>query len=89
MLDEGGVVLVRGRGEEPSPIVFGHAIYERLVCDGQVTLWAATVRAPTENASDSPQARIELADATLQALLGSSAEIERDDLGSYHLVGSA
>src|SRR5262249_38351080 len=43
MLDEGGVVLLQGGGETPFRIVFGHAIYERLVCDGRVTLWAAAI----------------------------------------------
>jgi hypothetical protein len=85
MLDEGGVVLLHRGEDTPSPIVFGHGIYERLVCDGRVTLWAAAVRVPTDEVPDTHRARTELADATLQALLSSSTEMKREDMGSHRL----
>jgi hypothetical protein len=86
MLDEGGVVLLQRGGETPSPIVFGHAIYERLVCDGRLTLWAAAVRVPVDDVPEAPQARAQLADGALEALFSSNGEIARGDLGSCHLV---
>lgn len=82
MLDEGGVVLV---GE--SPIVFGHAIYERLVCDGAVNLWAAVVRANVATAPEDPRACVDTADATLAALFALRVNIRRADLGSFRLEG--
>jgi hypothetical protein len=88
MLDEGGVVLLQGGGETPSPIVFGHAIYERLVCDGRVTLWAAAVSVPTEDVPHAQRERIQLADGALHALFSASAGIEREEMGSYHLVAA-
>jgi hypothetical protein len=88
MLDEGGVVLPRQGVDTPSPIVFGHAIYERLVCDGRVTLWAAAIRAPIDGATDAPDGCIPLADAALHALLSSNTEMKREDMGSYRLVSS-
>ena len=89
MLDEGGVVIVDQGGDAPSAIVFGHAIYERLVCDGRVSLWAAAVRVLTDDAPSAPEARVELADATLHALLSSSTEMKREDMGSYRLLSSS
>jgi hypothetical protein len=88
MLDEGGVVLFQ-RGGAPSPIVFGHAIYERLVCDGRVTLWAAAVRVPTDDAPDASHGCIAVADATLHALFSSSTDMKREDMGSYPLISSS
>jgi hypothetical protein len=83
--DEGGVVLLHRGEEASSPIVFGHAIYERLVCDGGVRLWAAAVRAPIDEVPDEHGARIQLADATLQALLSSCTEMRREAMASYRL----
>lgn len=40
MLDEGGVVLVRGAAGGVTPIVFGHALYERLVLEGPCAIAA-------------------------------------------------
>jgi hypothetical protein len=92
MLDEGGVVLLHQGGDSPGagtyPIVFGHAIYEQLVCDGRVTLWAAAVRVSNDEVPDGAAARIQLADATLQALLASSTEMKRSAMGSYRLEGA-
>jgi hypothetical protein len=85
MLDEGGVVLPHRDEDTRSPIVFGHAIYERLVCDGRVTLWAAAIRAPIDVEPNAPDECIRLADATLHALLSSSTEMKPEDMGSYHL----
>lgn len=88
MLDEGGVVLL---GEEVTPIVFGHAIYERLVCDGRISLWAAAVRVPADDVPHAvpPPARVALADGALEALLCTRAPLERADFGSHHLVSGA
>jgi len=88
MLDEGGVVLPQRGEDAPTPIVFGHAIYERLVCDGRVALWAAAIRVPIEDVPDARDGCIELADATLHALLSSSVEMKREEMGSYRLVSS-
>jgi hypothetical protein len=85
MLDEGGVVLLQRGEDAPSPIVFGHAIYERLVCDGRVTLWAAAIRVPIDDAPDTHRAHIQLADATLEELFASSTAMVRGGMGSYHL----
>lgn len=85
MLDEGGVVLVQPEGRPPVPIVFGHGIYERLVCDGAVDLWAAAVRAEAATPPEDSRACTDAADATLAEILSSSASIERNDLGSFHL----
>jgi hypothetical protein len=85
MLDEGGVVILNRGGDAPSPIVFGHAIYERLVCDGRVSLWAAAIRVPTDDGSNAPEACVQLADVTLHALLSSSTEMTREDFGSYRV----
>jgi hypothetical protein len=88
MLDEGGVVLLDRGVDTPSPIVFGHGIYERLVCDRRVTLWAAAVRVPIDDAPDAPSACTLLADAGLHALLSSSIEMKREDMGSHHISSS-
>lgn len=85
MLDEGGVVLVGRDGASPSPIVFGHGIYERIVCDGAVDLWAAAVRATVARAPEDARASIEAADEALESLFASSAPLERAALGSFHL----
>lgn len=85
MLDEGGVVVFQGQGSPPSFVVFGHAIYERLVCDGALSLWAAAVSPTTEVAPREAHACIAAADATLEQLFSSAADIDRSDLGSFHL----
>ena len=89
MLDEGGVVLLNRAGDAPPAIVFGHGIYERLVCDGRVSLWAAAIRVPTEDVPNAAEACVRLADATLHALLSSSHEMKREDMGSYRLLSSS
>jgi hypothetical protein len=86
ILDEGGVVVVERDGATPSPVVFGHGIYERLVCDGAVNLWAAAVRAPAVSTPGSARACIEVADATLESLFASRAEMARAQLGSFHVT---
>ena len=85
MLDEGGVVVFRRDGSSASPVVFGHAIYERLVCDGALSLWAAAVRSTGEGDPGDARARVAAADATLERLFSSRADIDRRDLGSFHL----
>lgn len=85
MLDEGGVVVVDRAGAAPSAVVFGHAIYERLVCDGALNLWAAAVRASAERAPEEDGACIAMADATLEELFSSADHLERAKLGSFHV----
>lgn len=85
MLDEGGVVLVERDGEASCPVVFGHAIYERIVCDGAVNLWTVAVAARTDLPPGDPRANVEAADATLAELFALTVDIERDHLGSFHL----
>lgn len=85
MLDEGGVVLVERDGQAASPVVFGHAIYERIVCDGRVNLWAVAVPAKVEGTGGDPRASVAAADVRLAELFALTVKIERDELGSFHL----
>jgi hypothetical protein len=81
MLDEGGVAVVPGGGSaEPEVIVFGHAIYETLVCTGVVDLRAAGYRVEPGPADRDPRARLGRVDAAIAGLLSRDAPIGRADL---------
>jgi hypothetical protein len=78
MLDEGGVVLLRA-GASSCPVIFGHAIYEGLVCAGPPNVRAAAHVVEIDALVPDARSRVALADATLFALLSREAPIRRDD----------
>ncbi len=79
MIDEGGVVVLRARasGEELA-VIFGHAIYEGLVCGGPRARGAAYVATVDAIGADAR----ERADVALAWLLGRERPIGREDLGT-------
>jgi hypothetical protein len=86
MLDEGGVVMLTPRsGGAPSTVIFGHAIYETLVCTGSLHLRAAAYTVGVDAVEDDPRAQVAHADEALAALLSRERAIGRPDLGSIVL----
>jgi len=78
MLDEGGVVLLRARGAS-CPVIFGHAIYEGLVCAGPPNVRAAAYVVELDSIAPDARSRIAIADAALAALLSREGPIARAD----------
>jgi hypothetical protein len=79
MLDEGGVVVLRERTTtEELAVIFGHAIYEGLVCGGPKARGAAYVVTVDAIGADAR----ERTDVALAELLGRPTPIGREDLGT-------
>lgn len=88
MLDEGGVVLVRGAGEGVSPIVFGHALYERLVLEGPCAIAATCeVVVPANEGGPADVERwLAKVDEQLARRLGAEWPARPEDLGHVTLA---
>jgi hypothetical protein len=74
MLDEGGVVALRD-GRASCAVIFGHAIYEGLACDGPPNVRAAAYVVNLDALPADPRDRVAAADGALAALLA------RDEIG--------
>jgi hypothetical protein len=87
MLDEGGVVLVRGAGVEVTPIVFGHALYERLVLEGPRAVAATCeIVVPSEEGEPADvERRLARVDEQLALRLGADWPARPEDLGHVTL----
>lgn len=82
MLDEGGVVTFGAPGEAGETVVFGHAIYETLVCKGWVDMRAAGYTVPG-GAADAPRSSlVSRADEALARLLSHDEPVDRSALGT-------
>jgi Protein of unknown function (DUF3025) len=77
MLDEGGVVLLRGR--QSCAVIFGHAIYEGLACDGPPNVRGAAYVVSVDDVPVDPRARVAVADAALAEILSRAEPIGRED----------
>jgi hypothetical protein len=79
MIDEGGVVVLRARASaEELAVIFGHAIYEGLVCGGPKARGAAYVVTVDAIGADAR----ERADVALAELLTRDTPLGREDLGT-------
>jgi hypothetical protein len=108
MIDEGGLVLLCGRGARREvdeaiarddhdevralvrsggacAVIFGHAIYEGIVCGWKEKVRAAVVVADVAALDGDPRRNVERADAALAALLARGAPIFRKELGSIQV----
>jgi hypothetical protein len=81
MLDEGGVVVLRAPGSVCAAI-FGHAIYEGLVCGAPPNVRAAAYVVDVEALADDAPARLAMADAALAELMSREGAIGRTDIES-------
>jgi hypothetical protein len=79
MLDEGGVVVLRGARAEESVVVFGHAIYEGLACNGPPNVRGAAHVVEVEAIEPDASARVAAADRALARLLSREVPIGRHD----------
>jgi hypothetical protein len=81
MIDEGGVVVLRARaGGAERALIFGHAIYEGLVCGGPPKVRAAGYVTDVDSVTGEASALVAAADAALAALLERDAPIARGEL---------
>jgi DUF3025 family protein len=81
MLDEGGVVLLRGH--ESCAVIFGHAIYEGLACGGPPNVRGAGYVVKVDAVPPHPRARVQIADAALEAILSRPEPIGREDFETF------
>jgi hypothetical protein len=88
MLDEGGVVVLRSPTASRE-IVFGHAIYEGLVCDGPQVVRAAGFAVPVPEIPGDAAEQVAMADVALASLFerDASAEIGRGDFDTVVIAG--
>jgi hypothetical protein len=81
MLDEGGVVILRAP-ESACAVIFGHAIYEGLVCGAPPNVRGAAYVVEVATLEDDAPRRLSSADVALAALLSREAPIGRAELES-------
>jgi hypothetical protein len=79
MLDEGGVVVLRGAPAGECAVIFGHAIYEGLACGWPANVRGAARVVELEAIGAGAQARVLAADRALEELLSREEPIGRHD----------
>ena len=95
MLDEGGVVVLRARAgggadeNAEAIVVFGHAIYEGLVCGGPPVVRAAAYVVEVDAIAAKGEDRVRAADVALAGLLAREAPVSRAELESIVISASS